>query len=83
MTAWEYFKHFKLNIIGICRMISQPGSSGEWTVYMNFDEGANMDQVSNLFLYILLYNFQKPIWAIVIDLHLLSFALRNHWSKQD
>ena len=34
-------------------MISQPGSSGEWTVYMNFDEGANMDQVSNLFLYIL------------------------------
>lgn len=33
-------------------MVSQPGSSGEWTVYMNFDEGANMDQVSNLFFYV-------------------------------
>ncbi|XP_052088290.1 afadin-like isoform X5 [Mytilus californianus] len=33
-----------LSRAGVCRMVAQPGSTGEWTVYMNVDDGANIEQ---------------------------------------
>lgn len=36
-------------VLGVCRMVAQPGSSGEWTVYMHVDD-ANIEQVS-LYIY--------------------------------
>ncbi|KAK3098166.1 hypothetical protein FSP39_016827 [Pinctada imbricata] len=29
---------------GLCRLTPQPGSSGSWTIYMNGDEGAKIDE---------------------------------------